>query len=222
MARKKRTAAQKAATRRMIAANRAARKAPAKRRKNPMRVAYAGRAPTGGARGRVRFRNPIGSRRMKSVRRRRNPIQTRGIMGLVRQAAVAATGALALDAAWAYLPIPADWKIGALKHAAKGAGAIVLGMLAGKIVTKATAEKMTMGALTVILHDAARDVLATSVPGLKLDGMGYYSAGQVVNGLGEYVGASAMPSLAAPTMGEYMGAGISPDARAMMDGYSYY
>lgn len=214
MAKKRRSAAQKAATRRLVALNKSRRAAPTKakrRRPNPIRGAVKSRftaAPRG--RANTRRRNPI--------RRRRNPLTKAGIMGMVRQAAMAATGAVALDYAWANLPIPTEWKVGGLKHAVKGAGAIVLGLLAEKVVNKRTAETMTIGALTVIAHDAMREILGTVAPGVALDGMGYYGAGQVVNGMGEYM------SLPAPTMGEYMSQNVSmsPDAMAQMQGFSYY
>lgn len=215
MAKRKRTAAQRAATRRLVAANKArrttvgkTRKAPSrKRRANPLRAA--GRASYGG-------------RAMAVTRRRRNPVNSRvRVMDQVKQAAIAASGAIALDMAWSYLPVPASLNVGGVKHIAKGAGAILLGMLAGKIVSKRTADNMTLGALTVILHSAARDMITSAMPTIQMDGLGYYSAGQVVNGMGEYV---TPGMIASPVnMGEYMSQNMSADQRAMaMDGMNYY
>ncbi len=209
MSRKRvRSAAQKAATRRLVAANRA-RRAPAKRAKrraNPLALATVSR----------RRRNPIA--RARVTRRRRNPVASKGAyMDMMKQSAIAASGALVLDAAWGYLPIPANFKIGGISHVAKGAGAIVMGMLASKVVSKRTASNMTLGALTVIMHNAAREVMATALPAIRMDGLGYYSPGMVVGGMNEYVNA-----LPAGGMGEYVSPNMTVDQRVAMDGYNYY
>lgn len=210
MSRKRvRSAAQKAATRRLVAANRA-RRAPAKRAKrraNPLALATVSR----------RRRNPIARARV-TRRRRRNPVASKGAyMDMMKQSAIAASGALVLDAAWGYLPIPANFKIGGISHVAKGAGAIVMGMLASKVVSKRTASNMTLGALTVIMHNAAREVMATALPAIRMDGLGYYSPGMVVGGMNEYVNA-----LPAGGMGEYVSPNMTVDQRVAMDGYNYY
>lgn len=209
---KRRTAAQKAATRRMVAANKARRKTP-RRRKNPVigkrapsrsvvrvvsRAAPSRSAPAFGVR-----RN-IGA---TSRRRRRNPIAAKGmqarVMELLKSASVAAVGALTLDVAWAYLPIPASWKIGGVKHLAKGVGAIAMGYVAEQVTDKATARRLSEGALVVILHDAARDLLTQVAPGVKMDGMGYYTAAPVSMGMYSQ-GALPSPVRGGGVMGEYV------------------
>lgn len=205
---KSRSRAQKAATSRLVALNKST-QAPKKRKENPIARA---RSP-------LKFSVPGSAGSASRSHRRANPIglSKYGVMQMGKTAVTAAVGATALDYAWANLPIPAEWKIGALKNPVKAAGAVVLGMIAQKVTNARTAETMTVGALTVIAHDAIREVLGNVAPGVKLDGMGYYSAGQV---MGEYVTAPQM--LAAPsTMGEYV-SGISPDLRAQAEGYSYY
>ena len=112
-------------------------------------------------------------------------------MGQVQPAFTSASGALALDLIWGFLPIPANLQMGPLRYLAKGAGAIGMGMLASQVVKKSTAEQMATGALTVIIHDAMREVTQNMLPAVPL---GYYSAGQPV---GEYVNGLG-------GMGEYM------------------
>lgn len=189
-ARKKpRTAAQKRATRKLVALNRA-------RKSNPIRKRRASLPAVA-----KRRSNPV-KRTTKTAAtqagrvlryRRRNPISRKGIMDrMVFPAVTATSGALALDAVWAYLPLPVNVRTGPLRHAFKGLGAIALGWGASKVVKKTTADSMAMGALTVVLHNAAREALATFAPGVRMDGMGYYSAGYPVgpanNDMGLYVG----------------------------------
>lgn len=168
---KKRTPAQRAATRRLVAANKrraSPRRAPVKRRRA---------APV-----RRRAALPVARR----VRRyKRNP-NGRGIINTtLMPAATAATGALALDVLWGFVPIPEGLKSGPLRHVVKGAGAIGMGWLAGQVVKKSTAAQFATGALTVIMHDAMRDMMARFMPGV---GLGYYSAGMPAGTMGEYVG----------------------------------
>jgi hypothetical protein len=91
-----------------------------------------------------------------------------GIMGQVAPAATAAAGGLVLDVVWGFLPLPDVIKSGPMRHLAKGAGAIGLGVLAGMVVNKATANKFATGALTVVLYNAAREVVAKMAPQLRL------------------------------------------------------
>lgn len=153
-AKKRRTAAQRAATKKLVALNKRRAKGGVKRKRNPIH------------------------RKTSRVTRRRNPIRRAGVVNnIVMPAVTAASGALALDIAWAHLPLPANIKSGNLKYAAKALGAVGLSMAAGMVVNKRTADAMGIGALTVVAHQMARDLLSRTVPALKMDGMGYYSAG---------------------------------------------
>lgn len=210
--RKRRTPAQKAATRKLVAMN--------KRRGKPAKRRSPARAATPAKR---RRRNPIAApakrRRAYSAsapavrRRRRNPIKARGIMNtMITPAITAAGGALALDIAWAYAPIPENLKVGNLKHVAKAAGAVGMAMLAGQVVKQKTAEAMGVGALTVVFHDALKEIINTNMPALKMDGMGYYNAGQPAGTLDYSTGNNDMAYYAAPgnnnnAMGYYAGGG---------------
>lgn len=119
-----------------------------------------------------------------------------------------ASGALALDIAWGYLPIPITLKTGMLRHVAKGVGAIALGYLANMVTTRSNAEQMTRGAMTVVIHGAMKEITQQFLPNVPLDGMGYYSAGMpagvgaYVNGMGAYIASEGAPDpyLAADTL----------------------
>jgi len=176
--RKRRTPAQVRATKKLVASNR--------RQKNPA----------------TRRRSPV-----RSVTRRykRNP--ARNAQGIINQqlmpAATNASGALALDIIWGFLPIPVNIKAGPMKHIAKGAGAIALGMVAKNVVNAATAKALSQGALTVVMHDAMREIAQRMMPNVPL---GYYSAGTPM-GVGEYM----------PGLGAYIGGeGSSPYLSADM------
>ncbi len=191
--------------RRKTTRRRAARKAPVRARR---RV----------ARRRVRRRNPAntfgvptyGLRRKNPMHRRRRNPQRRGIMGVVQPAFMGAAGALTLDIAWGYLPIPMNLKTGMLRHVVKGVGAIGLGYLVNMVASRKTADEMTKGAMTVVIHGCMREVAQQFMPQVPLDGMGYYSAGTpvgvgaYVGGMGAYVGSegAANPYLAADTLNQ--------------------
>lgn len=155
---------------------------PRRRRKTTTKKRRVRRTTARKAPVRRRRRNPVTT---TVRRRRRNPIARRGMVARHLQPALtAATGALFLDMAWGFLPIPANLQMGPLRYLAKGAGAIALGMVAENVVAKSTAQQMTTGAMTVIMHDALREVTQNMLPNVPL---GYYSAGMPVNGMGEYV-----------------------------------
>lgn len=174
-----RSPAQKAATRRMLAANRT-RKAPAtrRRRRNP-----------------VSALSTVHTRRAR--RRARNPIAMGGIMSSLTDAAIGAGGALAVDMAFNFLPLPATLKTGMAGTAAKAATAIAIGTLGRKVLGR-TAGKMAAGALTVIAYDA----LKAYVPGVAtVAGLGYMSPGLPAGylpqqGVGEYVQSRNMAGVA--------------------------
>ena len=188
--RKPRTAAQRAATRKLVAGN--------KRRRNP---APARRKVSAIKRRRTPARSVVARKR----RYKRNP-NGRGMAGIVNTtlipAAVAASGALSLDVLWNFLPLPETLKTGPLRHIAKGAGAIGLGWLAGMVVNKKTAGQLATGALTVVTYTAMREMMARFMPAVN---MGYYSAGMPAGSMGAYVGMGEY--VGGPGMGAYIGGG---------------
>lgn len=125
-----------------------------------------------------------------------------------------AMGGLSLDILWGYLPIPVEFKTGMMRHIIKGGGALAMGMVAQNFVRPATARSLTTGALTTVMHSALRETVAQFAPNIPLgeyvEGMGYYSAGQITSpqygnnnnnaGLGQVPYGSPMTP-----MGEYMG-----------------
>lgn len=161
------------------------------------------------SRRRRRLKNPFGaymanprrrSRRRRSHHRRRrlrNPrlgggrLSVRGMMHQLIPAATGAVGAIGLDIAMGYVPLPAQYKTGWLGTGVKAVGAIALGMIAGKVVGREKGKLFTAGALTVIAYQALRTAVASAMPSLGLSGLGAYMT-------------PAMPALPAP--GKRMGA----------------
>lgn len=164
--RKRRTAAQKAATRKMIAANRRRRggstSTKRRRRRNPSTVQ---------SNPRRRRRRSTTVRRRRSSSRRRNPsLSLRSVQSQVMEAGVGALGALALDVAQGYLPIPANLKGGIVGTGVKALLAIGIGVVGSKVkvVRPATAAKMANGALTVVLHDELKRQVQNFAPGIQM------------------------------------------------------
>jgi hypothetical protein len=158
--------------------------------------------------------NPRRARRRarRTVRARRNPIaaavrrsRRRGggggklklipsnlIGGTLVPAAIGGAGALAVDVAWGFLPLPANIKTGPLGPVAKAAAAIVLGSVASKFAGRAIGEKVTSGYLTVLAYNFARGMLQKAMPSIPLGDydMGYVSAGLQMpdaNGVSAYI-----------------------------------
>jgi hypothetical protein len=137
---------------------------------------------------RARKRNPVRRKKATRRRRRRNPVRG-GVQGQVMTALTGASGALALDVALGYLPIPANLKAGIVGTAVKAGLAIGIGVLGknAKLVRPATAAKLADGALTVVLHNELKRQVANFLPAVQLgeyldagynnNGMGYYGSG---------------------------------------------
>ena len=160
----------------------------------------------------ARRRNPvplINSRKRRRARRH-NPLSLRGLSGggIVRRikstvmpAAYAVAGAVGLDLAWGYLPIPDTLKVGTTRYFAKGAGAVLLGWIAEKVVKKEHAHMIGVGAMTVVLYTAAREALANYAPSVNqalgdagddFSRLSYYGSGSVAGlGFGRYPGRHA-------------------------------
>jgi hypothetical protein len=184
MAKKRRTAAQRAATKRMIAANRARR----------------GRKSTSGKKRRAARRsNPVtplrstkrrrSARRSTAVRTRRrarrsNPSMpgfVRDAMGALVPSAIGGAGALAVDVAMAALPLPAMLTSPAIKPIARVGAAITIGALAGMLVNRRIGSQVMAGGLTVVMYDTIK-AMAAKVLGGKVPGVGMYD----VPGIGMY------------------------------------
>lgn len=200
---KGRTAKQKAATRRMIAANRARSKgaAPARRRRRASTAAparrrrsAARRAPAQRTAPRRRRGHRISSRRAAShagrVLRYRRPNPIDFMVNTLMPSVVGGAGALALDVVVGVLPLPDTLKIGPMAPLVKIAGAVGLGMLGSKMISRRVGEQIAAGAITVQLYNFAKAQLI-KLGGGKIPGLSMYPDGY----LSEYVSGNEMPSL---------------------------
>jgi len=220
VAKKQRTAAQKAATRRMIAANRA-RKAPKRPARKVSRAKPAARRTTSKPR-RAKRSRPITSavvatRAGRQLRyRRKNPISGFGsfVTGTLMPSAVGGAGALALDVLLGVLPLPAAVKTGPMAPVAKIAGAVGLGYVAGMVVSRRTAEQIAAGALTVTFYNLAKQLLI-KVGGGRIPGLADYDVGMYPDGVGAYVSGDMPDAIGYPGNAQQVG-DLVPDG---MGGY---
>lgn len=131
------------------------------------------------------FTNPRRRRRTVARRRRRNPqrLTAAKIQSQVMTAAQGALGALGLDIALAYIPLPPQMQGPFIGPVIKGLGAIGLGVVANMAGVRAeTANRMAEGALTVQIHGIGKQMLGQFAPQIALsayvdNGMGYYGSG---------------------------------------------
>lgn len=176
--------------------------------------------------------NPKRRRRKaaKIVRRRRRgggsrSLSFKGVLGqaqsVLKSAAPAAAGALALDVIWGYLPLPENVRTGYVRHAAKFAGALGIGIVAERVLGRDLGAKIGLGAATVVLYNVFRDLAAQFAPGLTLGYTDFAEFPQIgytgtapdadgINGFGEYQSALSgggdygYDPLLAPSLGEYV------------------
>ena len=133
-------------------------------------------------------RRPAKRRTRRTVSRyRRNPARKFNIQTFAQQtlmpSAVGAVGALGVDMALGFLPLPLTFKTGPMRPLVKGVAAVALGIGAGMVTTRKTAEQITAGGLTVVLYDAAKTFLQQQFPALpfgEYQELSYYSPGPVV------------------------------------------
>lgn len=147
----------------------------------------------------ARRRSPV--KRVTRRRRRRSNPTMRGVQGQAMTAFNGAIGALGLDIALGYIPIPANLKAGPLGYATKLAGAVGLGVVAKNFVKASTATKLTEGAMTVVIHSALRDTVQQFAPQIQMgeymypnESLGYYGSGWNPNYAADEMGAY-FPSL---------------------------
>jgi hypothetical protein len=188
MARRRRTATRRRATR-QVAVFRAN---PTRRRR---------RRTTSVARRSYR-RNPI-RRAVRRTRRRvtrsyrRNPSARRvgaamgGFGKMLLPAAGIGLGAVGTEVIMGYLPIPANFKTGVMRHVTKGVVGIAAGMLIGKVLRqKRLGNFFALGAVAIAVHDATKEFIASSMPSIamgqyrpairgSLGGMGYANPAQI-------------------------------------------
>lgn len=228
MAKKQRSAAQKAATRRLVALNksraggskgkRVSRAKPASKRRTTTVVTRES-SPTR----RKRRSHPITSARAASDAgrklryRRANPIGLGFIGDTVVPAAIGGAGALAVDVLLGVLPLPAAMKTGTFSPVVKVAAALGLGYAAKAVVSRRAAEQLAAGAVTIALYNVMKSTLV-KVGGGKIPGLSEYvgaypdalfydaQTGGVVNGMGEFVsGPDEAPAMAGDDDDDGMG-----------------
>lgn len=144
-------------------------------------------------------------------RRRHNPrmaLTTRGIMNALIPAGMGAAGAVALDLAMNYVPLPEQFQTPLWKNVARIVGAFGLGFAASYVIGKEKAKQVTLGALTVASYTVIRDLVAQNFPQLGLSGaetydmsdlrMGYINPAPMLTnarngGMGAYMNSAPIP-----------------------------
>jgi hypothetical protein len=109
------------------------------------------------------------------IRAKRNPIMPSGFVSTqLKPAAIGAAGALANDVlvgiASKYLP--PSLQTGAVRNVTKAGIAVLAGMLAQRFVGRDTVRKATVGALTCVMHDMAREQFKVMLPTVALGTIG--------------------------------------------------
>lgn len=191
---------------------------------NPRRRRRAASAPVRRRRRRTVLASYFaGSRNPRRRRRtaRRNPIRRSGGLSLrsltsgsvlkstVMPAALGALGAVALDVAYAYLPIPANLKAGTFAVPVKAAAILGVGILANRFLPRQrTMINNAVGAsLTIMAYNYIRAQMGAMLPNVHLgvytDNLGYTGAAQFLpdystpdSGVGQYI-SGANPGSAA-------------------------
>ena len=112
----------------------------------------------------------LASRTRSKVRRyRRNPIggATSNATTQLKNAAIGAAGALAVDVVMSKLPLPANLSSGMGRTAAQGLVSIGLGMAVAKFgKNKRLGVQLAEGGLTIALHGVMKGALSKSMPSL--------------------------------------------------------
>lgn len=141
----------------------------------------------------------------------KNMLSVRGLMNTLVPAGIGGAGALGVDIALSYIPLPEWFHTPMGKMIARIAGAIGVGALASFVVPRRTAGLITAGALTVTAYGTIRDFVADKFPELPgVAGVSPPAYGDLSDTRIGYI--SPAPRLsaymnrreAAPTMGAYM------------------
>lgn len=154
---KRRSAAQRAATARMLAANRAKGGHSPKKRRKSRRSSF----------------HSVARRAGKRARGFARGLNFNSIKSLAMNGAIGGAGAIATDIAMGYgaslLPasvvsrVNADGSMNYMYYGVKGALAVALGTLGGKVLPPAIAARMAEGSLTVMSYEILRGMMPASV-----------------------------------------------------------
>lgn len=153
-------------------------------RRNPGSFARTGfRANPARRRRRVMRRNPV--RRM-----RRNPSARGAAVNFGKMLLPAmgiGAGAVGSEILMGYLPIPANLKMGVMRHVTKGVVGIGAGYIIGKVFKmKRLGNFFMLGAVAIATHDAIKEVIANKASGINQTGFGQYT--RLPRGLGKGMG----------------------------------
>jgi hypothetical protein len=123
---------------------------------------------------------PSIARRVKTVYKkaarkyRRNPIggsSRTNLTAQIKNAAIGAGGAVAVDILMAKLPLPANLKTGTMRSATQGLVSVGLGMAVAKFgKNRALGIALAEGGLTVALHGVLKSTVNNAMPTLQLAG----------------------------------------------------
>lgn len=171
--RKRRTAKQKAATRKLVAFNK-------RRQRGSVSV------PRPRARGRSITRSrtvkTATTRRRNPIRRPRRDIMSR-IMTTTQDGAIGSVGAIAGSIVGGYLPLPLNLKTGNMAIAVNALIGMGTGFTVANFFDRKFGEKMAQGAVTVALHGTLKNMISGMLPNVPLsddllgdDLLGYYGS----------------------------------------------
>lgn len=201
MAKKRRTAAQRAATAKMIAARRRMLKGgrksnPSKKHRAKAKHRSASRSRAAPEHVTIINPSPRKAHRAKAHRRARNPVGgfVRDFTSQLVPSAIGGLGALGVDVLVGVLPLPDAIKTGPMRPVVRVAGAAALGFGAGMVSNRRIGQQVAAGALTVVLYDTMKGILARTgigakIPGLslyELPGVGMYDVGPTDQPIGYY------------------------------------
>ena len=151
-------------------------------------------------------RNPVVRAARRSADISLNTITSGAVIeSLVVPAAIGAVGAVALDALYAALPIPADMKTGQFAAPIKAIATLGLGAVASQLLPRqrGVIESAVATSLTIAFYNFAKSQAHVMFPALDLgeyvDGIGYTGAAQF---LPDYGNTPAL--LNPPGVGEYV------------------
>lgn len=163
-------------------------------------------------------------------RYRRNPMGSLSVGNIVGQlvpAAYGAGGAIALNLALSYLPLPDAVKTGWPRHLVRLGGAMAVGWAARKFLGR-RGDAVGFGALTVVMYDIVKGLIATASPefgarlgdfeDVTLDDGGFVDPSPPVRGFAAYLEGDADDNDGVDGMSAY----LDGDLDGNLDGVGNY
>lgn len=122
-------------------------------------------------------------------------------MSLIIPAVGIGIGAVGSELVMGYLPLPANFKTGVLRHVTKGGVSVVAGLTIAKFLRmKRVGEAFALGGIAIATHDAIKEWIVSTMPNAKFGeygmylapgaagrGLGYVNPAQLTNGMGMYM-----------------------------------